>query len=59
METISRDNLCAMRGRLLMLACCVGVTITPAMVDEMMVMVEEIDMALSDGEEIHETRQSV
>lgn len=51
MVTISRDELCTMRGRLLMLSCCAGVTITSAMADEVMYMVEIIDGALSDSKE--------
>lgn len=51
MVTINRDELCAMRGKLLMLSCCAGLTITNTMVDEIINMVEIIDDALV-GEEM-------
>lgn len=52
MVTIRRDELCALRGRLLMLSCCSGVTITNAMADELLFMVETIDEALKESEDI-------
>lgn len=52
MVEISRDDLCAMRGRLLMLSCCSGVTITNAMADEILFMVETIEDVLKESEDI-------
>lgn len=49
---IDRDELCAMRGRLLMFSCLIGVTITSAMADEMLFMSEVIEAALGEGEDI-------
>lgn len=51
MIVVSRDEMCAMKGRLLMLSCCSGVTITNAMADELLFMVETIDRALSESGE--------
>ncbi len=50
--TINRDDLCSMRGRLLMLSSLIGVTITSAMADEILFMVETIDEALKESEDI-------
>ena len=48
--TISRDEMCMIEGRLLMLATCTGVTITNAMADELLFMAKTIHRALSDDE---------
>lgn len=50
--TIDRDDLCAMRGRLLMLSSLTGVTITNAMADEILSMIETIDGVLEESEDI-------
>lgn len=47
MTAVDRDEMCAMKGKLLMLSCCVGVTITSAMADELLFIAETIDNALS------------
>lgn len=52
MVAVSRDELCAMRGRLLMIASCSGVTITDAMADELQIMAEMIEEALEENEDI-------
>lgn len=50
--TIDRDDLCAMRGRLLMLSSLTGVTITDAMADEFLFMVETIEDVLKESDDI-------
>ena len=50
--TIDRDDLCAMRGRLLMLSSLTGVTITNDMADEILFMVETIDDVLKESDDI-------
>lgn len=47
MVTISRDEMRMMEGRLLMLASCTGATISNAMADEILFMVDAIERALS------------
>lgn len=52
MVEISRDEMRMFEGRLLMLASCTGATITNAMANELLFMVETIENALKESEDI-------